>query len=178
MTGFKDNTHAVVLLLTLLSTTTQPKDEVEGRLLLNVVVRERAAILELLAGEDQSLLVRRDADESQLSASSVTSHTEVMNAPFLVLDLRFDVVDRVRGLDLKGDSLTREGLYENLHLAARGPVSITARTIKGFARRTQRCRRYGRPCLSNELNGGVFDEGQEPVLQVVQRKGCLLSHGG
>jgi hypothetical protein len=34
---------------------------VEGRLLLDVVVGKGAAVLELLAGEDQALLVRRDA---------------------------------------------------------------------------------------------------------------------
>ena len=33
----------------------------KGGLLLNVVVRESAALLELLAGEDQALLIRRDA---------------------------------------------------------------------------------------------------------------------
>ena len=33
----------------------------EGALLLNVVVRESPAVLQLLAGEDQSLLVRRNA---------------------------------------------------------------------------------------------------------------------
>ena len=33
----------------------------QRRLLLDVVVRERAAILELLAREDEPLLVRRDA---------------------------------------------------------------------------------------------------------------------
>lgn len=32
----------------------------KGRLLLNVVVSQRASILELLAGEDETLLVRRD----------------------------------------------------------------------------------------------------------------------
>ena len=32
----------------------------EGRLLLNVVVRESAAILELLTSEDQTLLIGRD----------------------------------------------------------------------------------------------------------------------
>jgi hypothetical protein len=36
---------------------------VEGGLLLDVVVREGAAILELLAREDQALLVRGDAWE-------------------------------------------------------------------------------------------------------------------
>lgn len=32
------------------------------------------------------------------------------------LDLGLDIVDRVRGLDLKGNGLTREGLDENLHV--------------------------------------------------------------
>ena len=44
----------------------------ESGLLLNVVVGQSAAILELLAGEDQTLLVRRDA--------------------LLILDLGLDVV--------------------------------------------------------------------------------------
>ena len=60
----------------------------EGRLLLDVVVREGAAVLELLAGENEALLVRRNA--------------------LLVLDLRLDVVDRVRRLDLESDGLARE----------------------------------------------------------------------
>ena len=34
----------------------------EGGLLLDVVVRESAALLELLAGEDEALLVRGDAN--------------------------------------------------------------------------------------------------------------------
>ena len=38
-------------------TTTEAKNQVEGRLLLDVVVRKGAAILELLTGEDQALLV-------------------------------------------------------------------------------------------------------------------------
>ena len=33
----------------------------EGALLLNIVVRESSAVLQLLAGKDQSLLVRRNA---------------------------------------------------------------------------------------------------------------------
>jgi hypothetical protein len=60
--------------------------------LLDVVVAEGAAVLELFAGEDQALLVGRNA--------------------FLVLDLGLDIVDRVGGLDLKGDGLAREGLDE------------------------------------------------------------------
>jgi hypothetical protein len=60
--------------------------------LLDVVVGEGSAILELLAGEDQSLLIRGDA--------------------LLVLDLGLDIVNGVRGLDLKSDGLAREGLHE------------------------------------------------------------------
>jgi hypothetical protein len=60
--------------------------------LLDVVVRQSASILKLLSGEDQALLVRGNA--------------------LLVLDLGLDIVDRVRGLDLKGDGLAREGFDE------------------------------------------------------------------
>ncbi|KAM0913282.1 hypothetical protein ACQ4PT_012266 [Festuca glaucescens] len=78
-----------------LHATTQAEDKVEGRLLLDVVVRQGAAILKLLTSEDEALLVRRDA--------------------LLVLDLGLDIVDGVRGLDLQGDGLAGEGLHEDLH---------------------------------------------------------------
>jgi hypothetical protein len=60
---------------------------VERGLLLDVVVGQGAAILQLLAGEDEALLVRRDA--------------------FLVLDLGLDIVDGVAALDLERDGLPR-----------------------------------------------------------------------
>jgi len=85
----------VGLLLPLLGTTTETEHEVKCGLLLDVVVGESTAIFELLASKDQALLVGGNA--------------------FLVLDLGLDVVDGVRGLHLQGDSLTREGFYENLH---------------------------------------------------------------
>ena len=50
----------VDLLLALLTTTTEAEDEVKSALLLDVVVGEGTAILELLASEDQALLVRGD----------------------------------------------------------------------------------------------------------------------
>ena len=56
----------------------------KSRLLLNVIIRKGAAILELLTSEDQVLLVRRDT---------------------LVLDLGLDVVDCVGGFDLENDRL-------------------------------------------------------------------------
>merc|ERR1711970_1041416 len=64
-------------------------------LFLDVVIRERPAILQLLSGEDQSLLIRGDA--------------------LLVLDLGLDVVDGVGGLDVKRDCFACESLHEDLH---------------------------------------------------------------
>jgi len=69
-----------------LHTTTQAEDEVKGGFLLDVVVSQSATIFELLASEDQALLIRRNA--------------------FLVLDLLLDVFDGVRALDVEGDGLT------------------------------------------------------------------------
>lgn len=60
--------------------------------LLNVIIRQRASVLQLLPGKDQTLLVRRDA--------------------LLVLDLGLDIVDGVGGFDLERDGFAREGFYE------------------------------------------------------------------
>ena len=51
----------VHLLLALLGATSQAKDQVKSGLLLDVVVGKSTAIFELLAGEDQALLIGRDA---------------------------------------------------------------------------------------------------------------------
>ena len=51
----------VVLLLALLRAAAQTQHQVERRLLLDVVVAQRPAVLQLLAGEDQPLLVGRNA---------------------------------------------------------------------------------------------------------------------
>ncbi len=52
--------RGVVLLLALLGTTAKAEHQVEGRLLLDVVVGQSPAILQLLAGENQPLLIRGD----------------------------------------------------------------------------------------------------------------------
>jgi len=70
----------------------------ESGLLLDVVVTESAAILQLLASEDESLLVGGNA--------------------FLILDLLLDIVNGVRALDLKSDGLSGEGLDEDLHASS------------------------------------------------------------
>jgi hypothetical protein len=78
-----------------LHTTTEAEDKVKSRLLLDVVVGQGAAVLELLAGEDQALLVWRNA--------------------FLVLNLGLDIVDCVGRLNLEGDRLTGDcGVVSNL----------------------------------------------------------------
>jgi len=68
---------------------------VQRGLLLDVVVRQRAAVLELLPGEDEALLVRRDA--------------------FLILNLLLDILDTIRGLDIQRDRLACQGLDKDLH---------------------------------------------------------------
>jgi hypothetical protein len=69
------------------------EDKVKSRLLLDFIIREATAVFELLSGKDETLLVRRDV--------------------LLVLDFGLDIVDRVGGLDLKGDGLAGEGLDED-----------------------------------------------------------------
>jgi hypothetical protein len=56
---------------------TKEPTKVQGALLLDVVIRERTAILELLASEDQALLVRRDAAHHRRDkhASYTNTHT-------------------------------------------------------------------------------------------------------
>merc|ERR1711936_1545453 len=67
----------------------------ESRFLLDVVVREGHSVLQLLSSEDETLLIWGNS--------------------FLVLDLGLDVLDGVRGLNLKSDGLASQGLDEDLH---------------------------------------------------------------
>ena len=71
--------------LIVLRTAMETHGKVEGRLLLDVVVRKGAAVLELLAGEVETLLIGGDA--------------------LLLLDLSHDAVNGVRELDVEGDGL-------------------------------------------------------------------------
>jgi hypothetical protein len=59
-----NGTHVVGLLLALLGTTTEAENQVKSGFLLDVVVTESTAILELLACEDQALLVGGNANTS------------------------------------------------------------------------------------------------------------------
>lgn len=81
----------------LLAAASEAQDKVQRTLLLDVVVRERATVLQLLARENQTLLVRRNT--------------------LLVLNLLLDTLDRVGGVDVQGDGLAGKSLDEDLHVA-------------------------------------------------------------
>lgn len=80
------------------NTSSKSQHQMKSRLLLNVVVGQSTAVLQLFTSENQTLLIGRDA--------------------LLVLDFRLDIFDSVRGLDLEGDGLAGEGFHENLHRVA------------------------------------------------------------
>jgi len=75
------------------------KEEVQRRLFLAVVIRQRPSVFELLAREDQGLLVRRQA--------------------FLVLNLLLHAFDGVAGFDIERDGLPVERSHEDLHRVGR-----------------------------------------------------------
>ena len=78
----------------------------KGGLFLDVIVAERAPILQLLPRENQTLLIRGN--------------------PFLVLDLGLDVVDGVRGLHFQSDGLARQSFHKDLH-----PTAETQHQVEG-----------------------------------------------
>jgi len=79
----------------------------QRRFLLDVVVRQCAAIFQLLACEDQALLIRWDA--------------------LLVLNFRLDIVDRVRCLHIQSDGLASQSFHENLHAATQAQNQMQSR---------------------------------------------------
>merc|ERR1711962_601046 len=81
-----------------LHTSSQPEDKMESGLLLDVVVRQSPAVFKLFTSKDQPLLVWWDS--------------------FLILDLGFNILDGVRGLNLEGDRLTGQRLHEDLHTSS------------------------------------------------------------
>ena len=76
----------------------------KSRFLLNIVIRKGPAVLELLASEDEALLIGRNT--------------------FLVLDLGLDIFNGVGGLDVQGDGLAGEGLHEDLHASAQSEDQV------------------------------------------------------
>jgi hypothetical protein len=85
----------VILLLAFLGTTAKAQHQMQGRLLLDVVVAQCTTIFQLLAGEDQALLIWGNA--------------------FFILNLSFDIFDSIRWLNLEGNGFTRQCFDEDLH---------------------------------------------------------------
>merc|ERR1719362_997189 len=85
----------VLLLLPLFASASQSENKVKSGFFLDIVITQGAAILELFAGKDKTLLIRRNS--------------------FLVLNLGFHILNGVRRLDIEGDGLPGEGFYKDLH---------------------------------------------------------------
>jgi len=79
----------------IINSSTKTENQMKSRLLLDIVIGKSTAILELLSSENKTLLIRGDS--------------------LLVLDLGLYVIDGVTWLDIEGDGLPGEGLYEDLH---------------------------------------------------------------
>ena len=113
--------RSINLLLALLGSASEAKDEMEGRLFLDVVVGEGTAVFELLASEDQALLVGWDALFVCCDVSD-TSRLGLRMRP--ALDFGLDVVNGIRRLHLEGDSLAREGLDEAVFVSLEFQFSL------------------------------------------------------
>jgi hypothetical protein len=87
-----------LLLALLAAAAAEAEDQMQRRILLDVVVGQRALVLQLLPREDEPLLIRGD------------------------LHLGLHVSHRVRLLHLQRDRLARQRLHEDLHLRSRRSV--------------------------------------------------------
>jgi hypothetical protein len=97
--GFDEDLHA----------TTKAEHQVKSRLLLDVVVRQCASILQLLSGKDETLLIRGNT--------------------LLVLNLGLDIVNGIRRLHVKGDGLARQGFDEDLHATTKAEHQVKSRLL-------------------------------------------------
>merc|ERR1711945_43533 len=132
-----------------LHTSSQTEYQMQSRLLLDVVVREGAAILKLFAGKDQPLLIWGNA--------------------FLVLDLSLDIFNGVRWFNLKRDGLASQGLDKNLHTSTKTEnqmqsgllldvvVREGAAILKLFASKDQPLLIWGNAFLVLDLSLDIFN---------------------
>jgi len=92
-----------------LHTSSQSENQMKSRLLLNIVIRKRTAILQLLPCEDQTLLIRWNA--------------------FLVLNLRLHIWDCVRGFNIQGNGLASKCLDKYLHASSQSKHKMKSRLL-------------------------------------------------
>ena len=94
----------------------QSEHQVEGRLLLDVVVRQGSAVLKLLSSEDQPLLIRRNTLlvlQKSNDFKNLSCHPIGLKESYL--DLSLDILNGVTWLHLEGDGFPGEGLHKDLH---------------------------------------------------------------
>merc|ERR1711878_173586 len=137
----------------------------QSGLLLDVVVREGAAILKLFASKDQPLLIWGNA--------------------FLVLDLSLDIFNGIRWFNLKGDGLASQGLDKNLHTSTKTEnqmqsgllldvvVRKGATILKLFASKDQPLLIWGNAFLVLDLGFDIFNGVRRLNLQC----NCFTSQG-
>merc|ERR1711962_771591 len=77
----------------------------QSRLFLDIVVRKSSTIFQLLSSKNQTLLIWRNT--------------------FLILNLSFDIVNGITWLNLKGDDLTSQCFYKDLHISSLYLISVT-----------------------------------------------------
>jgi len=82
-----------------LHTSSKSQNQMKGGFLLNVVVRKRSSVFQLLSSEDKSLLIGGDT--------------------FLVLNLSLDGLNVVTGFNVQSDCLSGQGLDEDLHTSSK-----------------------------------------------------------
>lgn len=75
--------------------TTQTQHQMNCRFLLDIVVRKRPPVFQLLTSENESLLVDRN--------------------PLFIHDFLFHTLDRIDWFDINRDGFPCQCLYENLH---------------------------------------------------------------
>ena len=78
------------------TSSSKSEDEMEGRFLLDIVIRKSSSVFELLTSEDESLLIWGNT--------------------FFILNLGLNVFDGVSRLNVKSDCLSCKGFDKNLHL--------------------------------------------------------------
>uniref|UniRef100_F6X5V4 Uncharacterized protein n=1 Tax=Ciona intestinalis TaxID=7719 RepID=F6X5V4_CIOIN len=90
-----------------LHSSSETKNQVKSRLFLDVVIAQCASVFKLLTSEDKTLLIWR--------------------ITFFVLDLGFDVVNRVRCLNFKSDGLSSQSFDKNLHSSSKTKNQVKSR---------------------------------------------------
>jgi len=77
---------------------------VKGWLLLDIVVSQGSSVFKLFSSEDKSLLIGGDS--------------------FLVLDFCFDILNRVRGFNIKGNGFSSQSFNKDLHSTSKSQDQV------------------------------------------------------